>query len=662
MIPVALIILFGPLGAMPLTAWGALTGVLTSNEGRPDETVGIDRTFVEKCRKSGFTTLKLQVTWTITERSATSVLPFGSTITVPELPPGTYDVAVACFYTTGVVEQRAGPDGTVETAEPDGVIEVEFDRSTAIFTVLPPLTATLELTPTAAEPGDTVTATDANYTEERFPAGASVRVDGNEVPLASGPDRGNAGEITVPFTMPDLSPGQVTVELACIDEVSATAELDVSATPPTPTPTSPPTPTATGTGVARTDFVTSVPLPGEVSWSLAAVLVSLTLFTVLFWAMGFPSEPFNKTLEANRERMHAWFVGHGDPRRVVPDGWGAFALYAVVAAVLLTLVEPGTGLDPSSWWAASSLTLGFLIAVPVTKLAYCVPAELHARGTVGEAAALRILPGALLFAGGCIALTRWAHLQPGYVYGLFAFYAVTASPLRERVAGRGILIGSASLLAVSLAAWLAWPPVAADASAAGASYGALVLDAALATVFVLGVQTLVFGLVPLTFLDGAKLKQWSPPAWVMVWGISLALLVHVLFAKFVREVTDPVVAVRAEAPFLAFFGLSACFWLAFRLGGGAPAPGHSRWPHQPTGTDRQPTERNDRPARTGLVVGTAALVLVVTVLRRSSLPVTSGGAKMTTPTLARPWSRLTSTGPSWILDRWCGRGRAPTQS
>lgn len=357
----------------------------------------------------------------------------------------------------------------------------------------------------------------------------------------------------------------------------------------------------------------SIPLPADVPWSTQALLVSLALFTFLFWAIGFPSEPFNKTLEENRDRIRAWFVAHGDPRRLVPDGWVGFALYAVVAAALLTLVEPGTGLDPASWLQASTLALGFLVAVPVTTVAYCLPAELHARRVARDTAALRFLPGALVFAAACVLLTRWADLEPGYVYGLFAFYAATASPLRDRVAGRGVLLGSACLLAVSLAAWLAWPPVVAVATAPGASYAVLVLDAALAAVFVLGAQTLVFGLVPLTFLDGLTLKRWSASAWALVWGISLALLVHVLFAKFVKEVADPAVAARAAVAFLAFFVLSAGCWLAFRLSGGAGALRDTVSPDGPTGPIALPPEPTDRPSRSGLVVGTAVVVLLVAV-------------------------------------------------
>jgi hypothetical protein len=378
--------------------------------------------------------------------------------------------------------------------------------------------------------------------------------------------------------------------------------------------------------------VKSVPLPAEVRWTVTALLVSLALFMFLFWALGFPSEPFNKTLEANSDRIRAWFAAHGDPRRLVPDGWGGFALYSVLAAALLTLVEPETGLDRESWISAFPLALGFLVAVPVTTLAYAVPAELYARRAARDFAPLRFLPGALLFAAGCVALTRWADLQPGYVYGLFAFYAAVSSPLRDRASGRGVLRGSVCLLAVSLAAWFAWSPVAVAATAPGASYGVLVLDAALAAVFVLGTQTLVFGLVPLTLLDGLKLKQWSAPAWALVWGGSLALLVHVLLAKFVEEVDEPAKAVRAAVAFLAFGTLSAACWLAYRLRGALPEPEKPSAPAwgertgslpNPSSGDRLtgslapptrvvPSSRSTKhPVR--LVVGTAVALLLVTV-------------------------------------------------
>lgn len=54
------------------------------------------------------------------------------------------------------------------------------------------------------------------------------------------------------------------------------------------------------------------------------------------------------------------------------------------------------------------------------------------------------------------------------------------------------------------------------------------LDAVLAAIFLLGVQSVVFGLIPLRFLDGDKLRNWSQLAWVLVYGAGVFFFVHLL--------------------------------------------------------------------------------------------------------------------------------------
>ena len=187
-------------------------------------------------------------------------------------------------------------------------------------------------------------------------------------------------------------------------------------------------------------------------------------------------------------------------------------------------------------------------------------AQCHAYACRGS---LQIAPRPV-FAAVCVALSRWADFQPGYVYGLFAFFAPVAASIRARVDGRGILLGSVSLLVVSIAAWLLWPPVAAAAAVPDPRYVTLVLDAALAAIFCLGVQTLVFGLIPITFMDGKTLRTWSSWAWAGVWGCALLLLVHVMFVKFLVELDSLVDAIKASLLFLVFFALSAGCWLIFK--------------------------------------------------------------------------------------------------
>jgi hypothetical protein len=64
-------------------------------------------------------------------------------------------------------------------------------------------------------------------------------------------------------------------------------------------------------------------------------------------------------------------------------------------------------------------------------------------------------------------------------------------------------------------------PVAHAAARPDASSAILILDAALAVLSVAGIETLVFGLVPLYFLEGDTLRRWSPQTWISIWSVGV---------------------------------------------------------------------------------------------------------------------------------------------
>jgi hypothetical protein len=502
-------------------------------------------------------------------------------LTVPaHSKPGWYTVSFSCTI---------GDDAAPTTIGASSRFEVLGPQSNP----------SLELDPTSAEPGKPVTARGKNYPSSCLRTAVNLLLDGTPVAIDSGPKSGTDRTLDVIFTVPSSTNlGNHQVVLTCSTGARATASLNVRASPDSPAteirapPNDPVSRAVDEILIAparndfarldrptrpdqRTEFARSIPLPSEVPWAGPAMLLSAVVFGFLFWATGFPSEPFNKTIEENRDKIRAWPSRHPTGRPVASRGW-AIAAFWVLAAALLSLVEESDKPDVKTL----TLALGFLIAVPVTTMAYAWPAEIHTRAAASDRGRLRFLPAALLFAAVCVALSRWAKFQPGYVYGLFAFYAPVASSVRERIAeritGRGIFLASVCLLVISLSAWLLWPPVAAAAEGPAPPYAILVLDTALAATFCLGIQTLVFGLVPITFLDGKKLRVWSWWAWAAVWGGALLLLIHVLFLKFVVELSSPADAVKACVLFLAFFALSAGCWLFFKVRHTTPVIASSR--------------------------------------------------------------------------------------
>jgi hypothetical protein len=82
---------------------------------------------------------------------------------------------------------------------------------------------------------------------------------------------------------------------------------------------------------------------------------------------------------------------------------------------------------------------------------------------------------------------------------------------------------------VSLAAWLLAVPVT-NAVEAGSSWLKVLQGICVAT-FVAGLEGLLFGLVPLSFMDGGTLFRWNKWVWGGVFGVALFLFWHVLLNK-----------------------------------------------------------------------------------------------------------------------------------
>jgi hypothetical protein len=174
-------------------------------------------------------------------------------------------------------------------------------------------------------------------------------------------------------------------------------------------------------------------------------------------------------------------------------------------------------------------------------------------------------------------MSRLASFRPGYVYGLIAGYVFVRrrSHPSEAHTGRSVAIGAMSLLAVSAAAWLAWTPLnhKLDKSDEAASLLLLVPDAALAALFVMGLEGLAFGLVPVRPLDGGDLARWNRAAWLALWGAAMFGFVHVLLdPKSGRLDHDSKGAILGMVLlFVAFGAGSITLWAYFRFRRSIPA-------------------------------------------------------------------------------------------
>jgi hypothetical protein len=237
-------------------------------------------------------------------------------------------------------------------------------------------------------------------------------------------------------------------------------------------------------------------------------------------------------------------------------------IFFAVAAGLTALVEPTFDLG----WTGATVFVAFAAAIPLTMAAYAYPAEWYQRRASKVAGRFRVIATALVVAASLTVMSRLVHFVPGYVYGLIAGFAASRR-LPKSSDAKSVLAGAAGAFALSIAAWILWGEYAA-ALGSHVSHAEIVIGAILAQLAALGISSLVFGLMPFTFMDGYRLRAWSIPAWTGIYAVAASWFALLL----IRNNSDLLhkhqeLGTFAE-PFILFavFGvLSGLFWLYFRL-------------------------------------------------------------------------------------------------
>jgi hypothetical protein len=303
------------------------------------------------------------------------------------------------------------------------------------------------------------------------------------------------------------------------------------------------------------------------SWSVFAwpkVLESLALGALLVVLVGFPAELFNRTYEENEarirqglSRMLRW---KARKQRSITPLWAAVIFFAV-AAVLTALVEPTFDFG----WTGATVFVGFVVAIPVTMVAYAYPAEWYQRRASKITGRFRVLTLALFAAALLTVMSRLVHFVPGYVYGLIAGFAAARKPSKSQDA-KSVLAGAACVFGLSVVAWILWGKYDAVALGAHASHGEVIIGAVLAQLAILGIMSVVFGLMPFKFMDGYRLRAWNRAAWVGVYTLAAFWFALVLIRNNREVVQNHNLPAALIEPFILFgvFGLlSVLFWFYF---------------------------------------------------------------------------------------------------
>ncbi|HEY2764248.1 MAG TPA: FGLLP motif-containing membrane protein [Pseudonocardiaceae bacterium] len=382
-----------------------------------------------------------------------------------------------------------------------------------------------------------------------------------------------SAEAAIPETTPTASPASTEPQAPSFSAPSSSAPAAeppaTAAAPPRP-PASHGSPMAVGGGAghgpAAVAFAGSLPSPTQVNLQLKQVAQDGSLAILLLALLSLPIGIINDTAEANADRLAAVTARARRLRvRVVASWSGRLPLTVGLASVALAgaleygFVEPSFGLALSSLALVVGLATAFLVLNGVTKL----PKLIFLRRAYNVHGSLTLFPAFAVVGIACVVVSRSVGLEPGLILGTLAGLATTVE-LRAEQEGRAAAVAATTLLVVGALAWVLRSPLVAAAGPEGAFLPSA-LGVALTAIVVAAAETLAFGLLPLSFLEGAALFAWSKIIWGAFAILGAFAFVHVLLhpasgaGSFTGRVTDLVILLTV------YFVAAISFWAWFRF-------------------------------------------------------------------------------------------------
>src|SRR5690606_22999803 len=282
---------------------------------------------------------------------------------------------------------------------------------------------------------------------------------------------------------------------------------------------------------AASSLTESVPTAMEVVLSPVSVLTAGGMALALLILVALPTEILNTTISANSRRLGRAFTWFDDATTRASE-WLArtfrttavpAVLLVAVTAIVFSFADPAVGFDLASVRLFASLGIALFI---VTWVASRV-AERILESRFGIESNLLLNPAALLFAVLGVVVARILDFSPGFLIGLVIGLDLAAN-IAERSRIRAIVVQYSVILGLSAAAWLGyWLMVLIQADGPTGWVTAFVHDTLVAVVAE-GLTAIAVGMLPLGFLDGKEVFDFSKRLWAgmfVVIGTAFALLV-----------------------------------------------------------------------------------------------------------------------------------------
>jgi hypothetical protein len=325
---------------------------------------------------------------------------------------------------------------------------------------------------------------------------------------------------------------------------------------------------------------TALPTPHEAFSSVVRDVENVVITSVAIVFITFPAQMFNSTFDENyleivamwrrflwrmggrrrlaKKRRAQWAARGSTKPEEVSGRKELVTFLSVLAAgsVIGGFRDPGFGFNLASVanFMGTLMALVVLIAAPTA--AATVYRKMKRSPTHAK---LRAIPAGIAIAVLSVLISRLAHFQPGYLYGIVCGVSF-AHKLAKKEEAHVVSLESAATLAAAVVAWIAFVPVAAAALHPGASFWVALVDDWLASIFVGGLVGVTIGLLPLRFLPGGTLVRWNRLAWALMFGIASFGVVAIMLRPSsgpAHPGSAPVVT--AIVLFVLFGGVSVLF-------------------------------------------------------------------------------------------------------
>jgi hypothetical protein len=299
--------------------------------------------------------------------------------------------------------------------------------------------------------------------------------------------------------------------------------------------------------------------PGVVIAGVVAGAASFMLFVAI------PAELLHATFRENYHRLPRW-RGAWSERLAA---WGerlqrrigrTASLVGVVALVagLATLVDPNAGFTVATFrlWLAIAISL-FVVNV-LGGLALRAAAKRWFSVDIVQ----RILPGAILLTAATVLLTRLFGVAPGLLFGL-VLGTQLARELKRDESGRLAAFISTVLLAFGVGAWMLYgASITLGSSEPG--FAELLWRETLVAISVEALTSLVIALIPIMFMDGRSIWQWSKLVWAGLTSLAVIAFVVIIIPLPNAWAATAGPLATTVLLFVGFMVLTVVVWAIFR--------------------------------------------------------------------------------------------------